>query len=219
MAATITVDAILRRAATMLQDQSNRRWTLSELLNWFNDGQRAIVLRKPNASVKNINVALVAGTKQSIPPDGVQLLDVVRNESGAVITIVERAILDSQMPTWHTASANDKVQHYCHNDRDLKNYYVYPPNTGKGSIELVYCVAPADAALNGTITLDDIYEPVLLDFIMGRAYSKDSEYTADPTRAAMHFTAFDNALGGQVRVEAGNSPRTGARSNSTLATR
>lgn len=107
--ATVTVDSTLGRAAVLLQDPTNIRWPLPELLNWLNDGQREVVLRKPNASVRNAPLVMVAGTKQSIPADGVQLLDVVRNLPGSAIRIVDREILDAQLPDWHIATASSQV--------------------------------------------------------------------------------------------------------------
>jgi hypothetical protein len=62
---------------------------------------REVVLHKPNSSVRNTPFALVAGTRQSLPPDGVQLLDVVRNLPARGVRIVAREILDAQLPDWH----------------------------------------------------------------------------------------------------------------------
>ncbi len=56
------------------------------------------MLHKPNASVKNTAQALVAGTRQSLPVDGVQLLAVVRNLPGPAVRIVMRKILDALCP-------------------------------------------------------------------------------------------------------------------------
>jgi len=204
---TITVDSTIARASVLLQDPTNIRWPKTELLDWLNDGQREVVLRKPNASVKNAAINLIAGTKQFIPSDGVQLLDVVRNMvSGQAIRIVDREILDAQLPGWHGATQTKDVQHYCYNDLDLKNFYVYPPNNGTGAVELIYSSSPTAATLGGVISIDDIYQSALVDYIMYRAYSKDSEYAADPARVSSYYTSFANSLGGKLQMEVGANP-------------
>jgi hypothetical protein len=216
---TVLVNAILARASALLQDGSHIRWPLAELLDWLNDGQRDVVLHKPNAYVLNTALHLVAGTRQSLPLDGVQLLDIVRNVPGLAVRLVLREILDAQLPNWHGENAASLVKHYCYADRDLKHFYVYPPNTGTGVVELIYSAAPPDAAQGGVIAVDDIYQSVLLDYILYRAYSKDTEYTADPARAASHYTAFANALGGKLKMEIGASPNTTAEGNPNMPRR
>ena len=211
--ATVTVNSTLARAATLLQDITSIRWPLPELLDWLNDAQREVVLHKPNASVKNTAQALVAGTRQSLPVDGVQLLDVVRNLPGPAVRIVMREILDAQLPDWHIGLATVLVKHFVYSERDLKHFYVYPPNTGTGTVELVYSASPLDATLGGLISVDDIYQSVLLDYILYRAWSKDAEYAANPTRANAHYTAFANALGGKYQMENASSPNALAAGN------
>ena len=218
MAITL-VDAVLDRAAILLQDPTHRRWPLDELIKWHNDGQREIVLRKPNATARNIPHQLAAGTKQTIPADGVQFLTLMRNLPGPAIRLVDREIMDAQTPDWHSDPAATKALHFCFNEQDPRNFYVWPPNKGDGSVELLYSAAPTDAVLGGVISVDDIYLSVLLDYIMYRAYSKDAEYTADPGRAAMHLAAFTNTLGGKANVEAAASPNSSQTTNPAARSR
>lgn len=219
--ATITVASVISKAQTILQDTTGIRWPETELLGWLNDGQREVVLYKPNAFVKNTSVQLVTGTKQSLPSDGVQLIDVVRNlgtngsTPGRAVRIVIREILDSQVPGWHSSTASAEVKHYMYSPLDPRNFYVYPPQpaASTGYVELVYGATPTDATLSGTITLDDIYQPALVDYCLYRAYSKDTEFAADPNRAAAHQTAFITALTGKAKVEAGVNPNMNAPAN------
>ena len=118
--ATVTVASIVVKVQTILQDVTGIRWPEAELLGWLNDGQREVVLYKPNAFVTNENLQLVQGTRQDLPASGVQLIDVVRNMGtsgsapGRAIRITMREILDAQVPDWHnpaitTPSAVDGV--------------------------------------------------------------------------------------------------------------
>ena len=58
-----------------------------------------------------------------------------------------------------------------------------------------------------------IYQNVLIDYILYRAYSKDTEYTADQNRAAAHQSAYLAALNGKAKVEAGTNPNITAPAN------
>lgn len=151
--ATILVNSILERAATIVQDETGTRWPESELLKWLNDGQREIVLLKPDAYAQNESVALVAGTKQSIPAAGLSLIDVVRNMGtngstpGRAARLIRRKILDEQLPDWHSETAQDEIKHFCFDDRDPKRFYVYPPSDGTSQVEVVFSSAPVDVAI------------------------------------------------------------------------
>lgn len=221
---TITVQAVIDKTQVILQDTTGIRWPDNELLDWLNDGQREIVLYKPNAFIKNVAVKLAAGTKQGLPADGVQLIDVVRNMGsggstpGRAIRITMREVLDAQLPDWHLETASSSVKHYMYSLLDPKNYYVYPPQpaAGQGYVEIVYGASPTDAIIGGTITLDDIYQNVLVDYILYRAYSKDAEYAADQTRAGQHQQAYIAALAGKTQVEVGVNPNSMAPANPNI---
>jgi len=148
---TISGQEILSRAAIILQDSTNIRWPFDELLRWLHDGQREVVLRKPDAYTKSEPLQLtVSETKQSIPAAGIQLLDVVRNlgttgtTPGRAITRTERYILDAQRPNWNTETGSSVVKHYMFDERNPKIFYVYPPQpaTSPGYIEIVYSASP-----------------------------------------------------------------------------
>lgn len=218
---TITAQSVVDKVQVILQDTTGVRWPDSELLDWLNDGQREIVLYKPNAFIKNLAVRMAVGTKQSLPADGVQLIDVVRNMGtngttpGRAVRITMREVLDSQLPDWHSETPSSVVKHYVYSLLDLKNFYVYPPQpaAGQGYLEIVYGASPTDTTLAGTITLDDIYQNVLVDYILYRAYSKDTEYAADQNRAATHQNAYIAALTGKAKVEVGANPNSMAPAN------
>lgn len=216
---TIIASTIIDKAQTILQDTTGIRWPDDELLGWLNDGQREIVIYKPNASVKNQSVALAAGTKQTIPADGVQLIDIPRNMGngstpGRSIRITMREVLDAQVPNWHALAQTTEIKHYTYTPLDPKTYYVYPPAVAGTQVEMIYAAAPTNVGSSGSaITIDDIYQTVLLDYVLYRAYSKDTEYAADVNRAAAHQNAYLAALGGKAKVEAAVNPNATAPAN------
>jgi len=214
---TLTADAIILKARRIFQDDTGVRWQDAEELDWLNDGQREIVLIRPDANVVNATVLLSVGTKQTIPAAGVTLIDVVRNMVGAgqatagkVVRLVDREVLDATNPDWHSqaASANGEVDHYVFDKRDPKTFYVYPqPPATPNGIELVYSAAPDVVAfVNDTIKIDDIYANALLDYMLYRSYSKDADYSGNVNRAAAHFQAFLQSLGMKAQTDAVNDP-------------
>lgn len=219
---TITVASTLEKVQIILQDQTGIRWpSETELLGWLNDGQREVLILKPNAYVVNGVRQLDAGTKQNLPANGIQLVDVVRNMGSAGITpgrsirIASREILDAQAPDWHASTPSATVRHYIYSPLDPKHYYVYPPQpaSGRGYVEEIYAAVPPNATANGTISLDDIYNNVLIDYVLYRAYSKDAEYAANAARASAHQAAYTGALTGKTNAEVIVNPNTNAPAN------
>jgi hypothetical protein len=212
--ATITVSSLLGKVAILLTDTTYTRWTQDELLGWLNDGQRELVALKPNAYVKLTAAQLVAGTRQSLPSDGFELVDVVRNlgtdgaTPGRAIRQVSREILDAQNPDWHSSTADATVKHFTYSILNPKTFYVYPPQPAdsRGYAELVYFATPADATSNGTITLDDIYVTALQNYVLYRAYLKDAEYGGNAALSAGYYAQFSAILGGKAAAEAGTNP-------------
>lgn len=208
---TILASAIAAKAKILVQDTTGVRWPDTEWLGWLNSGQREICIERPNACTKLASTPLVAGTKQSIPADGIMFLDFVRNMGaagaapGTAPRKVARQMLDSLLPGWHSATPNAVVQHFVFEPMAPKNYYCYPPQpagtTQQG--EILYTANPTDCAtMNSAIALDDIYETVLLDYLMYRAYAKDNEFVGNAERSLMSRKAFDAAIGVKTQIDA-----------------
>ena len=214
----ITGASIISRAGTILQDTTNVRWPVSELVQWFNDGQREIVLLKPEASVTNTVHQLTSGnTKQTLPSAAIRLIDVVRNMGAAgatpgdAVRLVMREVLDAQRPGWHAETGAAAIKHYMFDRRDPKTFYVFPKPSSAIYLEVIYAVAPTDVTelngvVSGNLALDDIYSNAVLDYILYRAYSKDAEYAANAQRAAAHYQQFTASVGARTATDGALSP-------------
>ena len=223
---TITAQSIVQRVVGTLQDPTSIRWTVGELCRYFNDGQREVILGRPDAMVTNVAQALVAGTKQSIPTAGAKLIDVVRNTvSKKAVRLCSREILDAQIPGWHALTQTVDAVHYMYDPRDPKVFYCYPPNTGAGSVDLIHSLLPTDisepasgdyTAVTGNLSLPDIYGNVMQDYILYRCYSKDAEYTANAARAEKSYAAFATALGIEIKATMAVAPTSKGNPNAKL---
>lgn len=218
--AVTTVGTVIRNAKLVLQEvtAAGTRWTNEELIGWLNEAYQAIVQIKPDASAINTSVELVEGTRQEIPSDGMRLIDVVRNTAVASqkmgIMVTTRRSLDTTRRSWHGDDPSVDVEQYMFDDQDPTRFYVYPPAATGAEVELIYSSTPSphDVALGltgleaETIRLNDSYAPVITDYILYRAYSKDAEHAANLNRAQMHMQAYMGSLGQKVEVARAISP-------------
>jgi hypothetical protein len=208
MATTKAVD-LINRVSITLQDPTFVRWTQGELLNYLNDAQRQVVLFRPDAKAVNAPFTCVNSAKQTLPADGLRLISVLRNTGGRAITKVDRSILDVQLPTWYeTAVGTDGVKHYVYDALDPKNFYVFPKPAAAYQIDIIYAMSPVDIVISNYTTdtqvigIDDIYANALMDYMMYRAYQKDSEF-ANLNRAAVYYQAFTTSLGIKSQADGG----------------
>lgn len=205
--ATVSASSILSKASILLHDTAKTRWSDTELLGWLNLGQRAIVTERPEAYAMTLDVGLEAGTRQSVPANAVRLLKVVRNTAGRAVTLANPEMLDAEDPDWHAGTTSATVIHYVYDQHDPHVYYVYPPNTGTGHVEIVVSAAPPDVVSAGdVISVDDIYADALLNYVLYRALAKDSGSTANLNRATLAYRAFTAALTSKVKGDTISNP-------------
>ena len=216
----ITAQSIVHRVVDILQDTTSVRWPVSELVRYLNDGQREVVLYRPDATIKSATVTCVAGAKQTLPTDGAKLIDVIRNSASAgtnkAVRMVAREVLDAQIPNWYGLTGELDVVHFTYDPRDPKTFFVYPPALTTTRVDITYSAFPTDVSepaagstyddVSGNLDLPDIYGNVVTDYILYRAYSKDSEYAGNAQRAQAHYGAFANALNIEVQGTTGVAP-------------
>ena len=217
MAGTLTGANLIDRIQDILQDTTSIRWPEVELLRYINDAQREVCNLRPESTATTASVALVVGTKQSLPSGGLRLIKVTRNMSAAggsatgkrAVRIVDSDILNTQEPNWHDpgvsgdAAHTTTVKHYIFDEDNPRSFYVYPgASTTSTFLELVYSASPTDlGSTSATISVDDIFGNALIDYTLFRCYLKDAEYAANQQRAGTHYQLFTGSLiaGGQVQ--------------------
>lgn len=198
---TVLASSIVTRVRSALIDNGDngapQRWPDADLLRYMSDGQRTIVAAIPRASSKVAVISLVAGTRQSIPADGHCLLSAIRNMGvggstpGASVMLEPRAILDAQYLTWHSDTATASVVAYTFDMSDQAGFFVYPPSLGTSKLEINYSVLPPElAATTDPLTIKEIYQTALYDYVMYRAHQKDSDYAGGQAVAAGYLNSF-----------------------------
>jgi len=222
---SVTVQSVVDRAQTVLQDTTGVRWpVVAELVLWVNDAQREVALLKPDASATNATITLVTGTKQSLPTGGNRLLKVVRNMSAAsngtgkrAVRVVDREVLDAQTPDWHDPTVTGDaahtaiVKHYIYDEANPRNFYVYPGVAGSSFLEIIFSSNPVAVAQNGTLSIPDIYANAIMNYVLYMAYMKDAEYAGNAQRASSHYQLFTASVTGKGQLDAVSSPNTDQR--------
>lgn len=210
---TTTVAKVVADAGQILQDTGATRWGNNELLSWVNDGQRELVTLKPEANTKISSVALVAGTRQTLPTDGVQFFRVIRNMGtapgntpGRAVRNVDLAAMDAQSPDWHSATATAVTTASMFDAHDPLRFYVHPPSNAAGFVEVLYSAYPADCTLVGNLNLPDAYAPAILYYVLFRCYAKDAEFVQAGELAARYYALFRDVVGVKAQTEASRNP-------------
>lgn len=212
---TVLASVVIGKAQAVLQDIAGTRWPVeSEMLGWLNDGQREFVIIKPTISTVLLTMKMVAGTAQVLPAGYAQFLDMIcnmgtdGNTPGRATRLVDRETLDAQLPTWHASTPSATIKHFVFDVRMPKAFMVYPPQPGadQGYARMSVVKEPDNVvASSNPISIDDIYQGALVDYILYRCFSKDSELS-DAARAQSFKNSYITTLTGKAKVEAGYDP-------------
>lgn len=208
----IAATQLLTRASIIAEDESFVRWTKAEWLQWANDAAAAAIVIRPAVRAVAGVLTLAAGTKQELPANAVQLLDVVRNLAangttpGRIVRRVDRQLMDDIDPDWHTKRAAAAIKHFMFDERAPKTFYCYPAANAGIKVEALYSELPPEITAEGdTLDIGLEHLNVLLNYMLYRAYGKDSEY-ANGAMSVAYYQAFAEGLTGAAAQTTANSP-------------
>lgn len=212
----------LERVVYILQDDTSVRWSANELVDWLNDAQVATQALRPDSTEEMTSIPMVPGSYQDLSQRSADLLNpstklikVTRNMAiegrRRAVRLVSRQLMDAVKPDWESSPpATDAVNYMT--DPNLPNcFWVYPPAPVPSATvpammcEVQYSATPTPIQpmllpdktwrdIVGDLSVKDRFMQPLVDFILYRAYLKDSEYGGNGARAQTHFQMFQNAL-------------------------
>ena len=196
---SLTVGSVISRAGVMLNDASFVHWTKEELVNYFNDAVKAVIRIEPQSGAQSLQHTCTAGVKQVLPGSAQSLIDVVSNSTGKALTKADRASLDSNYNDWYAGNSAAYVSAYAYEATNPKVFWLYPGPAAGVVLDVIMAIIPDDVALANIDTtampISDTYVNPVLDWIMYRAYLKDSDIAANSSRSGGHYTAFNNFFG------------------------
>jgi hypothetical protein len=213
---TITAATVINNARTLLldTDPGGIRWRDAELIAWLNEAAAEIVRIHPPANAVNIDHPLVAGTRQRLPTNAVQLLSVVRNVAangspGRVVRLIDHRVLDNEIPDWHFGTPASEVKRFAFDPQDPLTFYVHPASNGTGQLTIVYSAIPgAVTTLGDNLPIPDIYAAPLTNYICYRAWMKQVGDVEGERRAASYLQLFNHAMGVKKATEDTANPNT-----------
>lgn len=219
-----TVQDVIDEVRYTLHDTtaSTYRWTDAELMDYINAASRQIVSFIPEANVTE-TILTFSNTiaKQALPSGGIKFMKVLNNVSAADavtvqgrVTRVEKDALDSYDPDWEhdttiktLAGSSNFFDHYCHDPRDTKAFYVYPPASGSAYAKVQYSAIPtAISAVGNTIPLDDEYLESYNTYVIYRALTKESRDTIPDQYRKELWDNFLASLGLKMQADRRVSP-------------
>jgi len=182
-----TLKSVLERVVGTLNDNASDTWTLQDLVRYANDGARDMHTLRPDLFNVEQELALVAGTRQTLPTRGSKLISITHNTVGDMraVTLVQRVMLDAQYPGWRRAFPEIEVEHYMYDERQPKVFEVYPPARVGAKLQVEFALIPVDmpipadntplASISGDINVPDLQATTLQHYICSRCYAEGSE--------------------------------------------
>jgi len=122
--------------------------------------------------------------------------------------------MDAILPTWRTVPTKYDIVNFLTDPEDTLGFYTYPaapypdpsatPAVAPAKVELMYSAIPTPIAfvsegkvwedVQGTLAVETTFDTALMEYVLQRAFSKDSEYGGNGQRAAMHMNNYQQAL-------------------------
>lgn len=193
----ITVKNLIDRISRDLIDLRNVRWSRPELIDFMNDAIAAIVIRRPDLSRATAVVATSSNTV-ALPTDAYQIL-AVNHIDNVAATFVSINKLNQLYPEWRTTVGAPAC--WTRNELDETTLFLYPSPLEQVNVEVVYSRTLKVTDESAAFPLSEVYEGVVADFVMYRAYNKDSLNPAEGQKAQLHLQAFATALGDKTATD------------------
>jgi len=197
--------AILSRIRKKLNDPNATAWTdNSDLIPALNEALQALISYRPDAASYTTMMLLVAGTRQTLPSDGVRLLKVIRNrgvsglsDAGKAIRKADMLVQDAIDPNWHTTTGQTTIDEYYYDSITPKEFYVYPPVAVSPTIgiDISYVrVLPTITAGTDTFPVDDYFAPAVQEWVLYSIMGSDDEQNPNYAVANAHLRTFFDLL-------------------------
>ena len=205
---TTTVGFCVNMAERKILDESNDDYSEQNLVDLYNLAIKEIVNLVPSASSETRTWKLSATTKQMIPADGVNLVDVIMNMGangqvpGAAIRETTLKIMKTLLPGWEADSPSAVTEHYLRIPESKTAFFVYPKSDGTNWIMADVTVLPApvlwdagDVWKIAVIGIDDTYSHAIINGMVYIAYDDDSDMPGNTPRSQIYYTRFLQDLG------------------------
>lgn len=195
---------ILQNVNFVLDDPNNTKFSLTQKIAAINSALQALVSYRPDAASYTTMMLLVAGTRQTLPSDGVRLLKVIRNrgqsglsDAGRAIRKADMLVQDALIPDWHETTGQTVIDEYFYDSITPKDFYVYPPAPVSPviGVDISYVrVLPTITAGTDTLPVDDYFAPAIQEWMLYSIMGSDDEQNPNYAVARSHQSTFFQLL-------------------------
>lgn len=210
---------LILRAQSILQDTTGQQWSDADLLREVCAGQTLIAAKVPDGCTGKRPVMLVSGVRQQLPANCISCLAITRNMGtdgltvGDVIYPFDPASLSAFDPGWEYGTEGTSIKSYFYQPQLPREFMVYPPAVAGIYVEAAMRLEPTPIVYDeagdwqtSALSINPTYEEALLEFVLFRAYAKDSEDAQNLSRSGAHQQAFQALLGGGQSSQGGSQP-------------
>lgn len=176
---------ILQNVNFVLDDPNDVKYSLRQKIAAINSALQALVSYRPDAASYTTMMLLVAGTRQTLPSDGVRLLKVIRNrgqsglsDAGRAIRKADMLVQDALIPDWHETTGQTTIDEYFYDSITPKDFYVYPPAPVSPviGVDISYVrVLPTITAGTDTLPVDDYFAPAIQEWMLYSLWCGDDQ--------------------------------------------
>lgn len=186
----ISVTEVLQQAATALTDTRHVRWSKPEIIDYLNDGLSAVLIRKPNAFMARTTLT-VSSNPVELPDNAYALMSVEKiGDVRGQFTPIET--LDRFYPDWRVKEG--VPQAWTKATDELTQFWLYPVPSKPVDVDVQYSQIIKVDGEEGFIPIQTVYQSILLDYILYRAFSKDAENASEAQKSGAHYQLFNAAL-------------------------
>ena len=195
---------ILQNVNFALDDPNDVKYSLPQKIAAMNSALQALISYRPDAASYTTMMPLVAGTRQTLPIDGVRLLKVIRNrgvsglsDAGRAIRKADMLVQDALIPDWHETTGQTVVDEYFYDSITPKDFYVYPPAPVSPiiGVDISYVrVLPTITAGTDTLPVDDYFAPAIQEWMLYSIMGSDDEQNPNYAVARSHQSTFFQLL-------------------------
>lgn len=210
-------EALVNSVRAELKDPNGVRFDDPALAEYLTSAGRMLAFLRPDEFSERAVVACVAGHVQTIPDDGLRLIEVSHNvdasdNPGDHISFVDERVLNRFAPSWRTETLVDAAIEYTWDDRRPREFLLVPPVNADVKVEISYAQDPGEIAVPGGGTWGEIpklpesYYNVVRHWLLFRMYSEQTSQIAK-AEAEGNWRQFFTMLGEKVPAEMRIDPR------------
>jgi hypothetical protein len=183
---------ILQNVNFALDDPNNTKFSLTQKILAINSALQALVSYRPDAASYTTMMLLVAGTRQTLPIDGVRLL-----KAGRAIRKADMLVQDALIPDWHETTGQTVVDEYFYDSITPKDFYVYPPAPVSPiiGVDISYVrVLPTITADTDAFPVDDYFASAIQEWMLYLLWGGDDKQNQNYADARSHLSTFFQLL-------------------------